>query len=106
MLDGVYLLKAEEENSLEEDLPTDQITILHKVGKFSKNKLGLSGVSVGLFAGKRIGRAKNLEILAKEIKALNLRIVELQDMLKLENEKLIRLKVVRNACLLKSNACN
>lgn len=92
LLDGVYLLKAEEENSLEEDLPTDQITILHKDGKFSKNKLGLSGGSVGLFEGKRIGRAKNLEILAKEIKALNLRIVELQDMLKLENEKLIRLK--------------
>src|SRR5690606_3968665 len=92
LLDGVYLLKSEDDISLESDLPTDNITILHKDGKFSKTKLGLSGGSVGLFEGKRIGRAKNLEILAKEIKTLNQRILELQESLRVENEKLIRLK--------------
>jgi len=92
LLDGVYLLKSEDDISLESDLPTDNITILHKDGKFSKTKLGLSGGSVGLFEGKRIGRAKNLEILAKEIKTLNQRILELQENLRVENEKLIRLK--------------
>ena len=35
--------------------------ILEKHGKYVKGKYALSGGSVGLFEGKKIGRAKNLE---------------------------------------------
>lgn len=48
----------------------DGITVLAKNGKYGKTKFTLSGGSVGLFEGKRIGRAKNLEVLSKEIKSI------------------------------------
>ena len=80
LLQHVYLLRTEAADSLEEELPSGSMVILHPDGKFAKNKLGLSGGSVGLFEGKRIGRAKNLENLAKEIKALNLQIEKLQQL--------------------------
>jgi chromosome segregation protein len=44
---------------------------LAESGKYIKKKFSLSGGSVGLFEGKRIGRAKNLEKLEKEIKELH-----------------------------------
>ncbi len=43
--------------------------VLEKSGKYVKGKYSLTGGSVGLFEGKRIGRAKNLEKLNKEITA-------------------------------------
>jgi chromosome segregation protein len=45
--------------------------LITESGKLIKRKHSISGGSVGLFEGKRIGRAKNLEILEKEIKKLN-----------------------------------
>ncbi len=41
--------------------------VLEKTGKYVKGKYSLTGGSVGLFEGKKIGRAKNLEKLAEEI---------------------------------------
>lgn len=41
--------------------------VLEKTGKYVKGKYTLTGGSVGLFEGKKIGRAKNLEKLAEEI---------------------------------------
>ncbi|WP_437921627.1 chromosome segregation protein SMC [Sphingobacterium sp. LRF_L2] len=78
LLQHVFLLKPNQLDSLEEELPKDKIVVLHPESKFSKNCLGLSGGSVGLFEGKRIGRAKNLENLSKEIKDLNAQIDTLQ----------------------------
>ncbi|MCA5006419.1 chromosome segregation protein SMC [Sphingobacterium bovistauri] len=78
LLSNVYLLKSDDAKALDIELPHEDMIILHHEGKFSKHKLGISGGSVGLFEGKRIGRAKNLESLAKEIKDLNERIAELQ----------------------------
>lgn len=46
--------------------------ILEKTGKYVKGKYTLTGGSVGLFEGKKIGRAKNLEKLALEIEAQEL----------------------------------
>ena len=43
------------------------VTILEKSGKFVKGAYTLTGGSVGLFEGKKIGRAKNLEKLNDEI---------------------------------------
>lgn len=78
LLKNVYLLKSDDIQAIGDILPDQDMVVLHYQGKFSKNKLGLSGGSVGLFEGKRIGRAKNLEILAKQIAELNERIDELQ----------------------------
>jgi chromosome segregation protein len=41
--------------------------VLEKTGKYVKGKYTLTGGSVGLFEGKKIGRAKNLEKLKEEI---------------------------------------
>lgn len=41
--------------------------VLERTGKFVKGKYTLTGGSVGLFEGKKIGRAKNLEKLQDEI---------------------------------------
>lgn len=46
------------------------VTILSKSGTFVRRKFSLSGGSVGLFEGKKIGRKKNLEILEVDIKKL------------------------------------
>ena len=45
----------------------DTSIILEKNGKFVKGKYTLTGGSVGLFEGKKIGRAKNLEKLLEDI---------------------------------------
>ncbi len=54
------------------DLPEskDDVVFLDKSGKLTKRRFSVSGGSVGLFEGKRIGRAKNLEKLVGEIKSL------------------------------------
>ncbi len=41
--------------------------VLEKTGKYVKGKYSLTGGSVGLFEGKKIGRAKNLEKLVEEM---------------------------------------
>jgi len=65
LLDNVYIY--ENEAPTTED---DDVVFVDKSGKITKRKFSMSGGSVGLFEGKRIGRAKNLEKLAAEIKIL------------------------------------
>ena len=48
----------------------NNITILSANGSYVKRQFALSGGSVGLFEGKKLGRRKNLEILEEEIKQL------------------------------------
>lgn len=50
--------------------------VIEKTGRYVKGKYSLTGGSIGLFEGKKIGRAKNLEKLQEEILAQNA-IVEL-----------------------------
>ena len=52
--------------------------VLERSGKYVKGKYTLSGGSVGLFEGKRIGRAKNLEKLRTEILAQEKIVTELK----------------------------
>jgi chromosome segregation protein len=87
LLFNVFLLQSGEEEELNGALPSEQVVILSGSGKFSKSKTGMSGGSVGLFEGKRIGRVKNLEILSKDMKSLEIAINSLktsveQDILK------------------------
>jgi len=62
LLGNVFI--AEDESVLENS--TGHI-VLEKTGKYVKGKYSLKGGSVGLFEGKKIGRAKNLEKLQAEI---------------------------------------
>ncbi|WP_207493904.1 chromosome segregation protein SMC [Aridibaculum aurantiacum] len=57
---------ADDEAALQD---SDGAIVLEKHGKFVKGKYSLSGGSVGLFEGKKIGRAKNLEKLHEQIVA-------------------------------------
>ncbi|HEX5149903.1 MAG TPA: chromosome segregation protein SMC [Parafilimonas sp.] len=52
--------------------------VLERSGKYVKGKYTLTGGSVGLFEGKRIGRAKNLEKLREEIAAQEKIVAELK----------------------------
>ncbi|MBL4654440.1 MAG: chromosome segregation protein SMC, partial [Bacteroidia bacterium] len=54
-------------NGLSKKIDPNKITFLDKQGRFIKKAHTLSGGSVGLFEGKRIGRAKNLKVLSKNI---------------------------------------
>ncbi|MBM3401939.1 MAG: chromosome segregation protein SMC [Bacteroidetes bacterium] len=88
LLYNVYLLESGEDNEFRSELPKEQVVILSKTGMFSKTRTGMSGGSVGLFEGKRIGRAKNLEKLAKEINATETIMVKLKDSIEEKENKL------------------
>lgn len=92
LLQQVFILKHENEKELDEKLPVIGQVILQKNGRYSKHHLGLSGGSVGLFEGKRIGRAKNLEVLSQEIKTLNQEIAKLEDKITAETARLDALR--------------
>lgn len=62
LLGNVFI--AEDEQALEH---SNGAVILEKTGKYVKGKYSLTGGSVGLFEGKKIGRAKNLEKLHEQI---------------------------------------
>ncbi len=79
LLSHVYILKPDSSEAIHQEFPTENVVIIHPEGKFSKTRLGLSGGSLGLFEGKRIGRAKNLDNLTKEIKTLNKQVENLQN---------------------------
>ncbi|MDB5008205.1 MAG: smc 3 [Mucilaginibacter sp.] len=74
LLKNVYLVDDNNENALDNsDLP-DGVVLIGKSGKFNKSKYAMAGGSVGLFEGKRIGRAKNLENLLKVIKLIDIEV--------------------------------
>ena len=62
LLGNVYI--AENDEALTK---SNAAVVLEKTGKYVKGKYTLTGGSVGLFEGKKIGRAKNLEKLQDEI---------------------------------------
>jgi chromosome segregation protein len=68
LLKNIYLVNDKAENDLNGGDVPKGIVLLCKSGKFSKSRLAMAGGSVGLFEGKRIGRAKNLENLGKLIR--------------------------------------
>jgi len=53
---------------LPEQLPEGEVVLLSKSGRFIQRPFSLSGGSIGLFEGKKIGRKKNLEILQEAIR--------------------------------------
>ena len=74
ILDKVYVHDGDVKN-----IPAgDGNTFITKSGKITKRRFSLSGGSVGLFEGKKIGRAKNLEKLDKEIKDLTRKVDDIR----------------------------
>lgn len=90
ILDNAYIVQGELINFPQD---TDAIFISEN-GKYTKRKFSLSGGSVGLFEGKRIGRAKNLEKLDKEIKDLNKKVSTTRSNLDQKLSDLMKLKEV------------
>lgn len=75
------------------DIPMDsEAVFITENGKYTKRQFSISGGSVGLFEGKRIGRAKNLEKLQKEIKDLETKIAGIKERLDQKQKELARLK--------------
>ncbi|MFN7602544.1 MAG: chromosome segregation protein SMC, partial [Bacteroidota bacterium] len=74
ILDKVYVA----EGDIKSISSQDDNTFITKSGKVTRRKFSLSGGSVGLFEGKKIGRAKNLEKLDKEIKDLTKKVEDIR----------------------------
>ncbi|UKT62309.1 chromosome segregation protein SMC [Pedobacter mucosus] len=91
LLQNVYIAIADQENIFKET-PTEGLTILAKNGKYAQTRFTLAGGSVGLFEGKRIGRAKNLENLAKEIKQSESLINQYKLVINTETDNIFTLK--------------
>jgi chromosome segregation protein len=88
ILDDVYLVAGTKDN-----IPAnaDSIFILED-GHITQRKHSISGGSIGLFEGKRIGRAKNLEKLLIQIKELSTKLEAVNLNLNQKQEELKDLK--------------
>ena len=79
LLDKTYFITQEERaEELLQDKSFKDINLLSTSGKFIKHDYAISGGAVGLFEGKRIGRAKNLEKLQKDLKGYEKETASLQ----------------------------
>ena len=90
LLDDVYIFSGD----IHQVPKTQEGIFITESGKFIDRKFTISGGSVGLFEGKRIGRAKNLEKLEKEIKVLQKKISETRANLDKKNAELSKLKSI------------
>ncbi len=70
LLRNVYIVTENQENTPALQNENKSSVFISQNGKYCRSKHALSGGSVGLFDGKRIGRAKHLEVLSKEITEL------------------------------------
>jgi chromosome segregation protein len=80
------VLIAENDSVLEN---TTTHTIIEKSGKYVKGKYTLTGGSVGLFEGKKIGRAKNLEKLQAEITEQETKVDHLKEQISKKHAEVI-----------------
>ncbi len=71
LLKNVYLVTDDQEKTPFLQHENKSLVFISQNGKYCRTRHSLSGGSVGLFDGKRIGRAKHLEDLAKEIEQLS-----------------------------------
>lgn len=89
LLDNVYIIT----DNKESETQPENATLITINGKIIKRRYSISGGSVGLFEGKRIGRAKNLEILEKDIKLLTSKLNEYKQKLEKSQSELESLKL-------------
>jgi len=84
LLGNVFI--AENEEAMQH---SNGAVVLEKNGKYVKGRYALTGGSVGLFEGKKIGRAKNLEKLAEEIAAQDAVVHELKATIQARHNEVI-----------------
>jgi len=84
LLGNVFI--AENEEALRN---SNGAVILEKTGKYVKGKYSLTGGSVGLFEGKKIGRAKNLEKLIESITTQEAIVVTLKEKIQARQNEVI-----------------
>ena len=84
LLSNVFIAESEEALAT-----SNGSVVLEKTGKYVKGKYSLTGGSVGLFEGKKIGRAKNLEKLHEEIVALEQVVQGLKDGIQQKHNEVI-----------------
>ncbi len=101
LLRNVYLIDDNNENSLNSADVPDGLVLIGKSGKFNKSKYTMAGGSVGLFEGKRIGRAKNLEALLKVIKLIEIELSDFKTRFDGLQQKLAELKSAGKAAEIK-----
>ncbi len=84
LLSNVFIAESEEglNNS-------NGAVVLEKTGKYVKGKYSLTGGSVGLFEGKKIGRVKNLEKLHEDIVAQDIVVNELKHIIQSRHNEVI-----------------
>ncbi|WP_069658840.1 chromosome segregation protein SMC [Arcticibacter eurypsychrophilus] len=70
LLRNVFILTSGDEEEISQHLPDKNLVFLSRTGQFSRSRVTMSGGSIGLFEGKRIGRARNLDKLDKSIRTL------------------------------------
>ncbi len=88
ILDDVYIVTGPEGS-----IPKDKESVfITQNGKITRRKFSISGGSVGLFEGKRIGRAKNLEKLFGDVKKLQSRLENIEENYKSKLQELDTLK--------------
>ncbi|MCV9386492.1 chromosome segregation protein SMC [Reichenbachiella ulvae] len=87
ILDNVYITHRDEGIS-----SSKKAVLITKSGKIINRPFSVSGGSIGLFEGKKIGRAKNLEKLAQTIKKLTQKLDEVKSNLEEKTSDLERLK--------------
>jgi chromosome segregation protein len=93
LLDRVYMIDDTSAFDISQlDTQNKKIVILSKSGKYIRKDFSLSGGAVGLFEGKKIGRAKNLEKLQEEIKSLELSTYKLHQQVSNAQVKINQLK--------------
>ncbi len=90
LLDNVYLLP---ENNFSELTVEDEKTVLLSFnGKYVRTWYSLSGGSLGLFEGMRLGRIKNLDKLKDEITSLEIQVKDYESQIETLQQKVTELK--------------
>jgi len=84
LLGNVFI--AENEEALRN---SNGAVVLERTGKYVKGKYTLTGGSVGLFEGKKIGRAKNLEKLIEEITLQEAVVADLRSVIQSRHNEVI-----------------
>ncbi len=84
LLDKVYVVN--QDQMIPEDIP-EGLVFITRQGDLQRRKYRLGGGSVGLFQGKRLGRARNLQKLDQEIKDLERELNELKTRLHKQEQR-------------------
>jgi chromosome segregation protein len=84
LLGNVFI--ADNEEALQN---SNGFVVIEKNGKYVKGKYSLTGGSIGLFEGKRIGRVKNLEKLQEEISSQNYVVEKLKEEIQARHNEVI-----------------